>query len=165
MGKKLIIKGADFTENGIISGVLTFYNDYSDAVLNGSATFPNSNQFYMLGSDLSRLGLLNKTVRFVKLYAKSSGTITIGTYSGSGTSVSDDNSYQVTQGVNIITLRNAITLTTSRLPVFTGSGILSFWTDNNDDKGFKYSRIGGTASTYANYRMPVSFGALVVPNS
>ena len=165
MGKKLIIKGADFTENGIISGVVTFYNDYSDAVLNASATFPNDNPFYILSSELSRLGLLNKTIRFVKFYAKSAGTVSIGTYSGSGSVISGESTYQVTQGVNIITLTSSIVLTASRLPVFKGNGVLSFWTDNNDAKGFKYSRIGGTASTYANYRMPVSFGALEVPNS
>ena len=162
MGKKLIIMGADFTLNGIASGELTFYNDYSDAVLNASNPFSSENTFHVLSSELSRLNLSGKTIRYVKLYAKQAGTIRIGTYSGSGATVSGDTSYQVTVGVNIITLVAPITINSTHLPAFTGMNILSFWTDNDDTKGWKFGRVNST-STYPNNRIPISFGAIVSP--
>ena len=163
MGSKVTIKGADFTLNGIISGVLTFYNDYSDAVLQGSTTFSSANAFYILASDLSRVNLSGKTVRYVKIYAVTAGTIQIGTYSGSGTNISDEHNYQVTQGINIITLVNPITIDATHLPVFKGNGILRYWNDADDSHGWKTNRISGTASSYVNMRFPWSFGAIVAP--
>ena len=163
MGTKVTIKSADFSLNGIISGVLTFYNDYSDAVLQGSTTFSSANGFYMLSSELSRLNLSGKTVRYVKIYAATAGTIQIGTYSGSGTTITGERSYQVTAGINIITLIEPITINATHLPVFKGNGILRYWNDADDSHGWKTNRVNGTASSYTNMRFPWSFGAIVAP--
>lgn len=160
MGKKLIIMGADFSQNGIISGVLTFYNDYSDAVLNASNPFSSTNTFHILASDLSRVNLDGKTVRYVKLYAKQAGTIQIGTYNGS--TISGNTSYTVVRGVNVIQLNSSITINSTHLPCFTGMDILSFWTDSDDSHGWKFGRTGAS-TTYPSGRIPISFGTIITP--
>lgn len=160
MGKKLIIKGADFSQNGIISEVITWYNDYSDSVLDANTVFNSDLRLYMLASDLSRVNLLNKTVRYMKLYAKQAGIILFSTYSGSGASVSGETQYTVAQGVNIITLASPITIDSTHLPTFSGYDILSFWNDNNDAKGWNFGRVNASSS-FASYRIPISFGAVV----
>jgi hypothetical protein len=159
MGKKLVIETADFAANGIPSKTVQYINDYSNTVLNGSSAFSSANVFYILSSDLSRIGISGETIRYVKLYAKTAGTIKIGrVVNGANT---DAYNYTVTQGVNEIALLAPITVGSNSLPSFVGNGILSFWTDNDDDKGFKFNRVGGTASTYSDYRIPISFGKLV----
>lgn len=162
MGKKLIVKGADFSANGIIVGELTFINDYSDSVLRASEILESANTFYIMESELTRLGLSDKTVSYVKMYSPIAGTVQIGTVNSTGTTISGNQNYLVNAGVNTIKLQTPITIDSSHLPCFTGQGILVFWNDNDDNKGWKLLR-ANSSSTYPNNRMPISFGYIADP--
>lgn len=167
MGKKLIIKGADFSVNGIIGGQLTFINDYTDAVLHGDTVLTSANTFYIKPSEITRLGLDGQTITYVKLYVYASGTLNIGTVNNAGTTITQNTSVQVEQGVNIIKLTNPITINSSHLPCFTVTGgpIITYWTggDASNSKGFEMLR-ANSSNTYPNNRFPISFGSLVSPN-
>lgn len=159
MGKKLIIIGADFSINAVPVGQLIYVNNYSDAILNGEWSFSSAEKWYMMPASVTRLGLQEHTIRVVKMYAKSSGIVTIGKYLlGSGTTVLDEYSYQVEQGINIIDLRVPLDFTTTYLPYIGGQGIWALWGNSNDDYGWSINRSGQQASQYAHLRVPVSFG-------
>lgn len=160
MGKKLIIKGADFSLNAIITDRIIYINDYSDSVLDAPSAFSSSNKFYLKPSEMTRLSLENVSISIVKLYAKTSGNITIGTTNK--TTESGVNTYAVQQGVNIVRLVSPITIDSTHLPSFGGINILSLWNDNDPAKGWNFGRVG-SSTTYNGYYIPISFGYLVTP--
>ena len=115
MGKSLIIKGADFSENAIV-GSIEWYNEYENLV--GTNTTSTSN---WMGFDPQAITTLlkNKQIDVIRLYSRSDSTIKIGTkkiLSGEGVTpieaeiVVPDHEYAVTTGVNEIRLIEPITL-------------------------------------------------------
>lgn len=166
MGKKMIVKGADFSQNGIIIGNLIFYNDYTEQNLKGNDIFTSAYTFYVTPGQLSEQNLLNKKVQYIKLYAETSGQITFGWYSGSGASLISSENFNVSAGMNIIKLQSEETITATNLPAVSGNGILRYWNYSldeniNKDNGWIMGRVNN-ATTY-NSRIPISFGNIEIP--
>lgn len=160
MGKKLIIKGADFAINAIPGEEVVYFNDYTPEVLQGGGgAFASTYKWYMMPADVTRLGLSTHQIRLMKIYAKASGVITFGLYQlGSGGTTLNEYSYEVSEGINIIELRVPLSANTTWLPYISGNGIIPLWNNNNDDYGWSINRPGQQASSFATLRVPVSFG-------
>lgn len=145
MGRKLIVNGADFSANGMLSDY-SWWIDYNDAKLVGRNTFAYTDKFIILPSEITRLGLSDKVVNCVRLYAVTSGTISIGGATVSPTdniassdNITSDESFNVTAGINILHLATPVTISTSKSMWVTGEGILTYKTKNTDaDDGWVF---------------------------
>lgn len=75
MGKKIIVKNADFTANGVAYTEFTYLHTYTDygggankpTAANGGWAFGNTTAPYS--------GLVNKTINFVRFKSKQAGTL------------------------------------------------------------------------------------------
>ena len=158
MGKQLIIKGADFSTNGITNIVPTWYINYDDNVYASDIVFTSSNKFYIRYNEITRLGLNNKQVNFVKINCKKAGVVNIGivnrTSSGTGYN------YNVVQGINIIYLKSTITLSQSVSIYLSGDDIIKYWSatvaSEEPSLGWKMSRVA--SSNVYDHRIPCDFG-------
>lgn len=161
MGKQLIIKGADFSTNGISNIVPSWYINYDNNAYASDSAFTSSNKFYINYSEISRLGLNGKQVNFVKINCKKAGVVNIGAVNG--TSAGTGYNYNVGKGMNIIYLRATVTLSQNVSIYLQGDDIVKYWTSSavnaaSDPEalGWGFSRIGST-STYSQ-RIPCDFG-------
>lgn len=128
MGKNLVIKGADFSANGI-SVVTINWIGYTDTELNGSSSVSNTSKYCISASSIQSLGLAGKSIQYIKIYAKTAGTITFGGCDISGSTATQESSYSaaVSQGVNTIKLATPLPLSASKSIWFAGKNILSFY--------------------------------------
>lgn len=156
MGKKLVITGADFSDNGW-NEAFTWFVSYSSSALRGDSAFANTNKFYIVPSEVSRLELIGKTVNVVKLYAASAGTISIGTVDPNTNTVGDDYSYSVVAGVNVIRLTSPVTFSSTCSIWISGSGRCRYWAASmGTDYGWQFRNTDGSSANAA--RIPCSFG-------
>lgn len=119
MGKSLIIKGADFSQNAIEQTVV-WYNIYSDLVKSIRSSSGTFGQYAPRASAITELGLMGKPINLVKLNIEElppSGIIRIGTANVTAIDVTpfaytEIKSYEyiVTEGINTINLNEEITL-------------------------------------------------------
>lgn len=164
MGRKLIVNGANFSANGISSDY-SWWIGYPDAKLIGASQFANIDKFIVLPSEITRLGLSGKVVNCVRLYAVTSGTVSIGgaTVSTTDGSASSDNitsneSFNVTAGVNILHLATPVTISTSKSMWVTGKGILTYSPNDFDaDDGWLFRSLTKT-NVQVSSRIPIDFG-------
>ena len=164
MGRKLIVNDADFSVNGMSSDY-SWWIGYSDAKLVWPAAFTNTDKFIILPSEITRLGLSGKVVNCVRLYAVTSGTISIGgaTVSPTDNVASSDNitsneSFNVTAGINILHLATPVTISTSKSIWVTGKDILTYKTNNkNADDGWLFRALTKTNAQTAS-RIAIDFG-------
>lgn len=164
MGKRLIVKGANFAVNGISSDY-SWWIGYSDVKLIGGNLFGNTDKFLILPTEITRLGLSGKVVNCVRLYAVTSGTISIGgaTVSPTDDVASSDNitsneSFNVTVGINILHLATPVTISTSKSMWVAGKDILTFKINNtNADDGWVFRALTKTSFNVAS-RIAIDFG-------
>ena len=159
MGSKLIIKNADFSENGIVTGTLVWYLGYDESYMNADSPFSSTNRFYIIPSEITANNLDGKEVSYVKVYAKISGSIKISqvNVSGSSASAGTEYNYLVNEGINIIKLTEPITLSTTKSIGFIGMNILSFWPENASSVGWEFKRTGATTG-YGTRKIVIDFG-------
>lgn len=96
MGKRLIIKDVDFSENAIGKTTLTWYTNLkSISSLNGNSFYPNSEKnnidFYSYGLNFSKVGyssIYDKPINRVKLMCQSDPTTILSALRSSGAKIS-----------------------------------------------------------------------------
>lgn len=163
MGKNLIIKGADFSENGIAT-LISWSAGYTNTNLHGERTITSTYVYCPTKSELQRLGLTGKAVKYIKLYAVSAGTITVYKTDCSSTpySASDPHTYSVMAGMNIIELDSPITITSAVGLAIQGANVLTYWrnAESYPSKGWVYLIADSTTEPSA-VRIPVDFGVQV----
>lgn len=161
MGKRLIIKDADFSTNGIpVSGSIVWHTNYSNLAMQGSAAFTNDSRFSMRPTEITGLGLDGVTINIVKLYAAINGTVEIGqATTGNTPTYSKNHTYQVTQGINTIRLTEGITLNSSNATIFvSGKNVACYYRQveepsvDQTDKGWLFT----PATNYS--RIPLNLG-------
>lgn len=155
MGKSLVIKGADFCANGI-STLVTWAAGYSDSILEGETRrVVNTDQIWRpYDSEVTRLGMVGKTIKYLKLNAASAGTITIYKFNLSDSSTSQEQQYSVSAGKNIIELSSPITIESNTYSVGTkGNGIVRYWASSAN-----YPARGWQGASGSNVRYPIDFG-------
>lgn len=158
MGKQLVIKNADFSVNGMENIVPTWYINYDDNAYAANTVFSSANKFYVKHDEITRLGLDNTQINFIKVNCKIAGIINIGKVNGNTAGTGFD--YNVTSGINIIHLRQTITLSQSVSIYFAGNGIIRYWTANASDGhpelGWGMAR-AGSSNVYVQ-RIPIDLG-------
>lgn len=116
MGKKLIIKGADFSANRLKVEEWYYYTK-------GSATNQVALSSYspLSLSSANTLLLIGKQINTIRLYSVYSGSLVIGKLSGG--IVTDIETFTVISGYNIITLTAPIILNAGEKITFSGISI------------------------------------------
>lgn len=159
MGKSLIIKGADFSENGIatsISWIIGFTNNQ----LHGERVTTGNGTLVVAPEDFGTFGLNGKTVKYIKVYAPNAGTILVHKISTSSmpyTSVSSQ-SYGVAQGNNIIELDTPITINSSTSIGIQGANCYTYWRNSvQGHAGWRYYVEDSTQGISAA-QIPIDFG-------
>lgn len=154
MGKRLIVKGADFSANGIPYVSYTWFTNYD--MTDPEAAFSTS-PFGIPASEITAFSLSGKTVKAIRFYAKSTGTINIAPITDGV--VGTNQTFQITQtGVNIIMLNTPIPLSsTQRLQVQTPDGVFGY----NRNAGTNLSK-GWKFSDTTTVRIPIDFGTYTV---
>ena len=157
MGRKLVIKNANFSTNGIHLGTPVWNWNFTDNQLKGDASFTSGDTFYMLASEITAYNLSGYRIEAIKLWCATSGTITISTVNTTGNgSVVNTTSYNVTAGKNIITLTNPITLSSNVSIGLSGNGILRSWAQAAADRcGWQIGKVR-SSTVYTRY-MAVDF--------
>ena len=153
MGKSLIIKGADFSENGISTSV-TWVAKYPSNILSGEtgAVVSSNTIYFPISTEITRLGMVGKTIKYIKLNAAASGTITV--YIITDGTESDAKDYSVSAGNNIIELETPISITSDSISVgFKGNGIIRYWRASA-----KYPERGWLYASEGIVRIPIDFG-------
>ena len=167
MGKKLIIKGADFSENAILQD--KWYNTVND--LHGQSKYTATRLAIDPGA-INELGLIGKPINQIKLFALSAATFSIGVVTVEGSREEGtvsyrearvDNEYSVVEGENIIILTESIILAANESILLRG-GTKNVLTRNDDADpegfvnadGFCYSFTGSWAPIY--HRVPIMLG-------
>jgi len=167
MGKILIIKGADFSENAVF--IQKWYNTVND--LHGPNNYTASKLAIDPGA-INELGLIGKPINQIKLFALSSAifNICVATVEGNReeqtvryTNLRLENTYSVAEGENLIRLTEPIILTAGET-ILLQNGITNVLTrnDNADSEGFVnadgfcYSFVGKWASI--DHKVPIMFG-------
>lgn len=155
MGKSLVIKGADFSENGIAT-LIGWAGNYTSTVLAGESgrVVSHDNLIAMISTEVTRLDLVGKTIKYVKLNAASAGTLKVYTADTSSGTGSNEQSFQVAQGINIIELTSPIYISSNAVGVgVKGNGVVRYWTSsaNYPARGWQYVVSGPV-------RIPVDFG-------
>lgn len=155
MGKSLVIKGADFSANGI-STLVTWCGGYSDSILEGETgrVVSNNNFWKPYDQEVTRLGMVEKTIKYIKLNAAAAGTITVAKVELSDGSATQEQNFSVSVGKNIIELSSPITISSDSYSVgIKGNGIIRYWSNSED-----YLSRGWKGSSGAAYRVPIDFG-------
>lgn len=155
MGKSLVIKGADFSENGIAT-LIGWAGNYPANILQGESgrIVTHDNLIAMISTEVTRLDLVGKTIKYVKLNAASAGTLKVYTTDTSSGTGSNEQSFQVAQGINIIELTSPIYISSNAVGVgVKGNGVVRYWTSsaNYPARGWQYVVSGPV-------RVPVDFG-------
>ena len=166
MGKKLIIKGADFSTNAVF--VDKWYNIYNN--LQGT-TNPSINYIIADPEAMTALGLFGKPINQIKVYSSSAGELLIAVCQVTGSRASGEFSYtvdtdtaerfNVVEGENILKLTNTITLSEGQSIYVYSAKKLTIINDNDtnivaSDSGWSYAYNTGWFS--AKWKMPMMFG-------
>lgn len=155
MGKSLIIKDADFSANGISTSV-GWVGGYPSTILAGEAgkVSANNNITAPIATEVTRLGMVGKTIKYIKINAASSGTIGVYTYNTSDGTTSNQQSISVTSGINILTLPTPIVISSNAVSIgIQGNGIVRYWSNSASytARGWQYAQNGVV-------RIPIDFG-------
>lgn len=160
MGKSLIIKNADFSENGIPtkSRVLTWTMEYSSEQLIGNSIF-GSATYYMLLSEINNFGLTGKYVGAVRLYALKSGIIKISkVLVSNAVTIVREFSFTVSEGENTLNLPSLIELTDNVSVGVYGPGILKY-NRQGVDIGWKFAA-APSLSPSSGSSIPIDLGII-----
>lgn len=141
MGKKLVVKDANFSINAIVDAEITWYAQYADAYMIGPSTFLDGG-FYMLASEITRLNLTNKQVNYIRLYCATSGSIEVGVCNLPSRSQGAYHSYNVQAGINTIRLTEPITMTSSTTFYLKGAGIITYGPASSHTHGWNIGNMG-----------------------
>ena len=127
MGKSLIIKGADFSQNAIFAS--KWYNEYADDDLDGQKAL-NASTVVLYPAAIDAMGMRGKVVNTIRLYSYKAVSISIGSCQASGerdgeysvTFNDDATLYSLNVGINDIHLETPITLSEGTSLGFKGVG-------------------------------------------
>lgn len=145
MGKKLIIKGADFSENAIFTEI--WYNPYEE--LQGGSTYNFSSSVIPDPDEIKRMGMLNKPINRIMFYAISNNVLTgirIVEVTGSRdsgdltvTQIDERPTLHTVSGINEIRLTEPIVLSEGQSIRITNvkDNLTKFSIDDGDSVGFK----------------------------
>lgn len=150
MGKKLIVKGVDFSTNGI---TIQWQLGLTDEDVVGNNKVATADVWYIKPEEVTANNLIGKTISYIKLYVLTAGTVQIGSVTNGSTWAG--NSYAVAQGVNVIQLDTPITFSSTTSIGFSGNAMIRMW--NNGEKGWLFNKRNATTS-YAPKTMPIDFG-------
>lgn len=150
MGKKLIVKGVDYSTNGI---TIQWQFGLSDEEVVGNQQVSTTDVWYIKPEEISSNNLVGKIVSYIKLYCPNAGTISVGSVTNGSTW--SGNSYSVTQGVNIIQLNTPVTLSSTVSIGVAGQNMIRMWSDGR--KGWLFNKRNASTS-YAPKTMPIDFG-------
>lgn len=129
MGKSLIIKGADFSENGIAT-LIGWVGGYTSEGLSWSSVISGDSVYVVAPSEVTRLNMVGKTIKYIKINAAATGYIKVYTANTSTQppySVSNEQTIAVPQtGVVVLELPTPITITNSNSIALYGKGIVHF---------------------------------------
>lgn len=156
MGKRLILKGADFSDNGFPVHNYQWANWYNN--FEGEVVSTSNNKTYIIPSEIVRLGMNSLTVKCVYLYASQDGVVGIGEATpGDTPSYDKEHTYTVTQGMNLIELDEPVTLDGSNSIYVIGFGVFTLNGKVGSDvsKGWLFAASGTTGGTS---RIPIAFG-------
>ena len=162
MGKSLIIKGADFSENGIAT-LLRWIIGFTNTQLHGERVASDSAIRLVAPEDFSTFGLSGKTIKYIKVYAPNAGTISVHEISTAATPYTSvgSQSYSVAQGNNIIELSTPITINSSTSIGVQGPGCYSYWRASvSGHAGWRYYQ-AGTTEPISTALLPIDFGESV----
>ena len=158
MGKSLILKDTDFSDNALPK--ITWFVELTDANLVGNTAFATNYKARMVSDELTRTGLKGKTINVIKVYATTAGVIKVGNASFASTPVfSNVQTYNVVQGYNTIVLTTPLSFSSSLSFYIENENACLTYTSNVQydlNKGFKFNNSGtgqGSAS-----RIPANFG-------
>jgi hypothetical protein len=155
MGKKLVVKGANFSINGIPGIVITWVFGYTDSQLVGArGGFISKDTYCLAPEDISSHS--GEEIRFIKCYAATSGTISISecNINGSTPTISRTESHAVVRGTNIVALNTPITLSSSKTIGVSGKDILTF----NSTGGTGWRFHNASSASIAGGAIPIDFG-------
>lgn len=163
MGKRIIFKGENFSANAMPVKDPTWYLNYDESRMQGNTVISGTNTFFLKVTNIASLGLTDKEVQYVKLYAASAGTINICKVSASGTSsILTTESRTVGKGMNIIHLSMPIVLSSTISIGFSGNGIIGInGFEAVDPIGWNISRVG-VDTEYPTVLFPIDLGYLDV---
>ena len=153
MGKSLVIKGADFSENGI-GTLITWAGNYPSNILSGERgkVVSNTTIYHPITTEVERLGMNGKTIKYIKLNAAAAGTITV--YKHISGSDIEEQSLSVSADINIIELPTPITITDNVTSIgIKGNGIIRYWSNSAS-----YTSRGWTYNSTSAARIPIDFG-------
>lgn len=157
MGKRLIIKGADFSANALSS--LTWYVNIAENLLQGNKLDTYTVRFRVSAESIATFGLAGKTVNVIKLYAQNAGTFEIGQATfGTGASYTGAQTYTCVQGINTIELSTPLTLSSTQTIYVNGQNVITYWEQVGGDttKGWRY--LGESSTSPGNSTIPICFG-------
>lgn len=157
MGKVLIVKDVDFSLNAIDVVYPDWYLGYQNNTLNGANNMIDG-YFYIKPDEISDLNLSGKEVKFIKCYATAPGVVKVGIVNNADDISAAERgvtfSYSVSEGVNIIELKNGITLS-STTSLCVGSTVLTYNGFPNS-VGWLFQRID--SETTFTSRIPIDLG-------
>lgn len=156
MGKSIIIKGADFSTNGIRQSV-EWYNTFNSLV--GNKTTDTSQTLFLIRSEITFL--LGKTIRYIRLHSRGNNAIQIGVlkiFSEPGVTPMSyewkvpQQKYPVVAGVNTILLNQEVVLGTNETIAIHnvgGGGVLTF-NNSSVNEGIPYTNVLTNAASNTN---------------
>lgn len=162
MGKSLVIKGADFTTNGIQT-LVGWVGGYTDENLHQPNTITGDNIYIVAPAEITRLNMIGKTIKYIKIYAVATGYIKVYKADLSTQppySVSNEQTIAVTQtGINVVELNTPITISSSNGIALVGKNIITYAMSatSNPEKGWLYF-VANAGTEISSVRIPVDWG-------
>lgn len=157
MGKVLIVKGVDFSPNAIDVVYPDWYIGYNNSVLIGTNSMA-SGYFYIRPEEMTRLNLLGKEIKYIKCYASAEGVINVGVVNNASSPAESERgatySYSVSQGINIIELKEGITLSSTTSMCV--SGTVLTYNGSTTSEGWLFYRVGSNAVFTS--KIPIDLG-------
>lgn len=143
MGKSLVIKGADFSANGIQT-LVGWVGGYTDANLHQSVTITGDSAYVVAPSEMSNLNMVGKTIKYIKIYAAATGYIKVYKADLSTQppySVSNEQTLSVAHtGIIVIELNTPITISNTVGIALYGKDIVKYKaaSENEPQVGWRY---------------------------
>lgn len=155
MGKRILIRNANFEDNGF-SDKFKWYFNLKAEVLKGTSTAGN-NKYHIVPSELTRLNLMGKTVNCVKMYASSAGTMTFGSWNPTlpyAEAEIESHTYTLVAGINVIKLESSFVLSSTCVPFIYGTLFTYYSNNSNPDYGWNF----GSYTDSNTGRIPIDWG-------
>lgn len=161
MGKKIIIKNADFEENGFSDKYTWLFNVKSGALIANKA-IGTVNKYHVQPSELTRLNIIGRTVNCVKFYSSAAATVTFGSWNPTlpyADAEIESYTYEAVAGINKIELLSPIVLSSTCVPfIYSPNANMLYWSDKADPAyGWNF---GAYADSAITGRIPVDWGVM-----